>query len=277
MSPPKVAALRAQLRAGAVAAADLVRPREHPAAAVVLAYHDIIDDDAAPFSYAVSLSRFRQHLTVLARLRLTVVPLGDLSRRRITGQPLHGLVSIVFDDALIGVHHLALPELADRGWAATLLPVLDRLGMDPPWWPGSQRTMTRAELAETAAAGVTLAGHGSTHACLVCLTAPALRNELVSARAGLTELGGRPVTELAYPFGHHDPRVRDAAQQAGYTTGYSFLNGRVGPASPLLWLPRLTMHQGVGPARLRHQLARRGSDWPEAHRSPVHGPHAPAG
>lgn len=121
----------------------------------------------------MSRSRLRQQLDVVARLGLTVVTLPELSYRHRTGQPLDGLVSIVFDDALVGVHHLGLGELAARGWPATLLPVVQRLGAEPAWWPGSQRTMTRAELVESVAAGVTLTGHGSTHACLPCLPAGA--------------------------------------------------------------------------------------------------------
>jgi len=164
--------LGADARAAAVAARDLTRAASTSAGAVVLAYHDVVvADDAPSFSYAVSRSRLRQQLDVVARLGLTVVTLPELSYRHRTGQPLDGLVSIVFDDALVGVHHLGLDELAARGWPATLLPVVQRLGADPPWWPGSQRTMTRAELVESVAAGVTLTGHGSTHACLPCLPA----------------------------------------------------------------------------------------------------------
>jgi len=135
----------------------------------VLAYHDVVvADDVPSFSYAVSRSRLRQQLDVVARLGLTVVTLPELSYRRRTGQPLDGLVSIVFDDALVGVHHLGLGELAARGWPATL-PVVERLGAEPAWWPGSQRTMTRAELVESVTAGMALVAHGSTHACPACL------------------------------------------------------------------------------------------------------------
>lgn len=264
--------LGAHARAAAVAARDLTRGASTSAGAVVLAYHDVLADDAPSFSYAVSRSRLRQQLDVVARLGLTVVTLPELSHRHRTGQPLNGLVSIVFDDALVGVHHVALGELAARGWPATLLPVVERLGADPPWWPGSQRTMTRAELVESVAAGVTLTGHGSTHACLPCLPASALRAELTASRAELTELAGGAVAELAYPYGHHDQRVRDAAAHAGFTTGYSFLNGRVVASAPALHLPRLTMHQGVGPVRLAHQLARRAADWPQAYLDECH-PH----
>ncbi len=133
--------------------------------------------------------------------------------------------------------------------------------------------MTWDELEESVARGLDLSAHGTSHACLPCLTDAGLDRELRVPRERLEQAVGRAVDELAYPFGHHDARVRDAARAAGYTTAYSFLNGRVtGDADP--WqLPRLTMHQGLTPARLVHQLSRRVQDWPPTQHPAVH-PHA---
>lgn len=279
MSAPSSSPRRrsARLRAAAGAVVGLARRRVTVPGAVVLAYHDVLADEAPSFEYAVSVSRFRQHLVVLARLGVEVVSLAELSRRHRHGRSLDGLAAVVFDDAVVGVHHLALPELAARGWPATLMPVIDHLGVEPPWWPGSQRTMTRAELVEAVSGGVSLAAHGTSHTCLPCLPDVALREELHRSRDELSLLlssGGveGQVDELAYPFGHHTPRVTAAAAEAGFATGYAFLNGRVTAAASGLRLPRLTMHQGVGPVRLSHQLSRRATDWPEADAGWVH-PH----
>lgn len=209
--------------AAGAAVVGLARGRSAVPGAVVLAYHDVLPDGAPAFPYTVHLSRLRAHLGVVARLGPEVVSLRDLAAAVRTGRDVTGRVALVFDDALIGVHHLALPELAARGWPATLHAVVDRLGVEPPWWPGSQRTMTHAE--------------------------------------------------LAYPFGHHDPRVRDAVRAAGYATGWTFLNGRVVPDLDPWVLPRLTMHQGLTPGRLAWQLSRRAGDWPDSTMPVVH-PHA---
>lgn len=254
------------------AAVDTLRGRSRVPGAVVLAYHDVLTDDAPPFPYAVSLSRFRQHLGVVERLGLRVVSLQALADACRAGRDVTGQVAIVFDDALVGVHHLALPELAARGWPATLHPVVDRAGLEPPWWPGSQRTMTWRELQEAASGGVALAAHGTTHACLPCLPPTRLRGELHDAKARLDDLTGGPVLALAYPFGHHTPQVRAEAQEAGYTTGWTFLNGRVLSDVDAWRLPRLTMHQGLTAARLAWQLSRRAADWPDSSAPVVH-PH----
>lgn len=271
--PDKFTRLPALARAAGTAGVAMIRRRNTVAGAVVLAYHDVLADDAPPFQYAVSIRRFRQQLDVVARMGLSVVSMREISERLLNGQDLTGRVAIVFDDAVVGVHHLALPELADRGWSATLLPVVDRMGCDPPWWPGSQRTLTWPELVEVVRNGIGLTAHGTTHACLACLDDRALAQELTGSRGILTELLGVDVSELAYPYGHHDARVRDAVHAAGYTTAYTFLNGRVQTGAQQLLLPRLTMHQGLTPPLFAHHLSRIGSDWPAIERPVWHPDH----
>lgn len=265
-----------QARAGVSAVGAALVRRPVVPGAVVLAYHDVLPDGEPLMTYAVSVRRLRQHLAVVARLGLRVVPLRELAGALAAGEDVTGQVAVVFDDALLGVHRLAMPALAERGWPATLHPVVDRMGVDPPWWPGSQRTMTWDELAEAVQLGLELGGHGTTHACLPCLDDRELATELRAPRERLAEVGGRPVDELAYPFGHYDPRVRDAAREAGYRTAYTFLNGRVTPDADRWRLPRFTMHQGIDPFRLAHQLSRRARDWPANDPERVH-PHDQSG
>lgn len=263
-----------QARAGVAAMGAAVAGRPAVPGAVVLAYHDVLLDGAPLMTYAVGISRLRQQLAVVARLGMQVVTLRELGRGLTAGEDVTGQVAVVFDDALLGVHRLAMPELAERGWPATLHPVLDRMGVDPPWWPGSQRTMTWDELNEAVQQGLELGGHGATHACLPCLDDGALIEELRRPRERMEDLVGRAVDELAYPFGHYDPRVRDAARSAGYRTAYTFLNGRVTTDADRWQLPRITMHQGIGPLRLAHQLSRCALDWPRNDMEEVH-PHGP--
>lgn len=277
--------LRAGRRARAAASAVRAAASGHAGVpgGMVLGYHDVLPDGEPLLPYAVSVRRLRQHLAVIARLGMQVVPLRELSRALVAGEDVSGRVALAFDDALLGVHRLAMPALAERGWRATLHPVVDRMGVNPPWWPGSQRTMTWAELAEAVEAGLELGGHGTTHACLPCLDDAALAEELRAPRERLEDLAGRPVVQLAYPFGHYDPRVRDAVRAAGYSTAYTFMNGRVTSDADAWQLPRLTMHQGIEPLRLAHQLCRRADDWPvndlpefHAHDQPPDGSLSPA-
>ncbi len=89
-------------------------------------------------------------------------------------------------------------------------------GLGPPAGAGGRaptRTMTRAELVEAVAHGVDLAAHTRTHASLTALAdgpPGPLRDEVAGCRDELEDLTGAPVDLFAYPFGHHDPAVRDA-------------------------------------------------------------------
>ena len=101
---------------------------------VVLAYHDIIADTAAVYPYAVTESTFLHQLDLVEAVGLRPVTLADLTDHLVAGDA-SGLAAIVFDDALVGVHRHALPRLADRRLPWTLLPVTERTGVRPPWWP----------------------------------------------------------------------------------------------------------------------------------------------
>lgn len=273
-----IGALQQLSRHGAAAvtgAVSLARRHSPVLGGVVLAYHDVVEDVTTAPHYAVTLRRLREHLDVVQRLGLRVISLSELSARQRAGEDVTGSVAVAFDDALVGVHHLALPELAGRGWPATLHPVVGRLGVEPAWWPGSQRTMTWAELQVAVASGFAVGAHGTTHTCLPCLSDGALAAELRVPRSRLEDLVGRAVDELAYPYGHVDERVREATAAAGYKTAYVFHNGRVLASDDAYGLPRLTMHEGQTRARLLHQLSRRADWWPQPAQPEMH-PHVAA-
>ena len=262
------------LLAAANAGLSAARRRSTIPGGVVFAYHDVLPTGAAPFENAVSIDRLRQQLDLIERFGLTVIPMAEMSRRMIDGGDLTGTVSIVFDDALIGVYQLALPELHRRGWHSTLLPVLGEMDRLPWWWPGSRRTMSSAEFVDAASSDlVDVAVHGMTHTCFPCLSPERLADELSTARSMLTAMVGHDVNEVAYPYGHHDSRVREAVRAAGFTTGYTFLNGRVMHEYDPLRLPRITMHDGLTAPLLAHQVSRRATDWAANQQQSVH-PHA---
>jgi peptidoglycan/xylan/chitin deacetylase (PgdA/CDA1 family) len=146
--------------------------------------------------------------------------------------------------------------LADLGIHATVFVVSDAVGRDPWWWSGADTVVTEGELRDIVAAGHRIGSHTRTHASLPDLDDAPLRDELAGSRARLEELTGQTVDLLAYPSVHHDARVRAAAGAAGYRAGFTFLNGRVAPGLDMYELPRLTMSDRQGSARLAFQLAR---------------------
>jgi peptidoglycan/xylan/chitin deacetylase (PgdA/CDA1 family) len=107
-----------------------------------------------------------------------------------------------------------------------------------------------------------IASHTRTHPSLPSLSPSALGEELAGSRRYLEDLVGAPVDLFAYPFGHHDPTVREAVAAAGYRAGYSFLNGRITAGLDRYRLPRLNMWSGQGRSRLAYHLARPPASWP---------------
>lgn len=252
------------MAAAAATAPTIIRAlaERRPCAAVVLAYHDVLPAGERATGWSVSPDLLRRHIRLVRRLGYTLTPLAELTRRAAEGR-VAGLAAIAFDDALVGVHHHGLPVLAEESAPATLFAVSDAVGSDPPWWPGSQRLMTEAELRDAIAAGLDLGAHTRTHPSLPSLDDRALRAEVEGGRQLLSELGGRTADLFAYPYGHHDPRVRAAVAAAGYLAAYTFLNGHVTGREDPQRLPRLTAGPRLTPARLAYHLARPASSWPD--------------
>jgi peptidoglycan/xylan/chitin deacetylase (PgdA/CDA1 family) len=99
----------------------------------VLAYHNIVPDDAMPFgdrSLHLPLASFRRQVL---RLRATheVVPLDRVGAAATRGRP---LAAITFDDAYAGALELALPLLADLQLPACIFVAPGLLGTASAWW-----------------------------------------------------------------------------------------------------------------------------------------------
>lgn len=229
---------------------------------VVLAYHDV-GPPGSGSGWSVGVDLLEAHLQVLEDVGLVVVDLDVLVRRLLAGEPVDHLAGVSFDDALVGVHDHALPMLAARKVPATVFVVSGGRGQAPAWWPGARRTMTATEIARARDAGLTIGAHTRTHPSLPDLSADDLAQELSGCRAELEELTGSVVDLLAYPSGHHDACVRQAARRAGFRAGFTFLNGRIRSTDDPLRLPRLTMGAHLSPARLRYHLLRPARSWPD--------------
>lgn len=246
------------------AVGQLVGHRRVPPAAVVLAYHDVLaSGEPAPNPYTVAADALRSQLRLVRWLGFRLVELKVLTDRLLRGEDPAGLAAVCFDDALVGVYRHALPVLLAERVPATLLPVTTALGVAPTWWPSSARTMNRTELDEAVGAGLGIAAHTRTHRSLPDLDDASLAEELAGARAELADIAAAPVHVLAYPFGHHDGRVRAAARAAGYQAGFTFLNGTLTGAEDVFRLPRLTMGHRSGALRFGYHLTRPPASWPD--------------
>lgn len=248
---------------GAVRAGGLVMLRGHcrTPGALVLGYHDVQPRERWGTSYTVSPEDLRQQLQHLALWGLSFVSLDSLLDRLDRGDRVDGLVSVTFDDALVGVHHYAQPIITEFGVPATIFPVARTLGDQPAFWPGSHRQMSAGELAELVDAGWTVGSHTLTHPHLRELEHREVIQEVRDSKSELEDLVSGPVTVLAYPFGEHDAFIRGVARESGYRAAFSFTNGRVSAQRDIFALPRLTMTP-TSILRFAYHVSRPSSSWP---------------
>ena len=130
-------------------------------------------------------------------------------------------VRLTFDDGNRSDVELALPELVTRGLRATFFVVADRIDR-----PGFLSARMIRELLE---AGMDVQSHGMHHRQWRGLGARELDDELVRARAIITDVTQHPVTEVAVPYCLYDRRVLTAVRAAGYDRVYTCDRGDTDP------------------------------------------------
>jgi peptidoglycan/xylan/chitin deacetylase (PgdA/CDA1 family) len=97
--------------------------------------------------------------------------------------------------------------------------------------------------------GVTFGSHSYSHHDLTTLGEKECERDLRESRELLEDLLGRPVAFLAYPFGHHDRKVRRAAERAGFSHAFSLPEGR--EPTGRYAVPRVVVVPGNGAISLR--------------------------
>jgi peptidoglycan/xylan/chitin deacetylase (PgdA/CDA1 family) len=130
-------------------------------------------------------------------------------------------VAISFDDGNVSDVEYALPALRARGLDATFFVVADRLDV-----PGF---LSRSDLHDLQAAGMTIGCHGMRHRPWRGLDRRGLEEELVASRAMLEEVVEAPVTRASCPFGAYDRRVLTALRRCGYGRVYTSDGGTCAP------------------------------------------------
>jgi peptidoglycan/xylan/chitin deacetylase (PgdA/CDA1 family) len=124
--------------------------------------------------------------------------------------------------------------------------VLQDLGVTtPPSVPPVTRPAAWDVIRAAARAGLDLGVHSATHRALPRLSDAELRAEISDSRETLAGHSGVTAELFAYPYGLWDPRVRNAAQAAGYASALALNPRLVSPSSDPWALPRVNI-----PARI---------------------------
>jgi peptidoglycan/xylan/chitin deacetylase (PgdA/CDA1 family) len=195
----------------------------------VLMYHRVGDAaNAWEARYAISPDNFAAHMRTLAHRGHRAVDIDDLVGWLEGGEPLpDGALLVTFDDGFRGVREHALPVLEGLGWPFSVFLVSDLIGAADEWTRSSNPAgvtyplLDRDEIHDMQGRGVSFHSHTRSHASLPTLDDSQLADQLAGSRVVLAQLLGREVSYLAYPFGHVDERVAEAARAAGYRAAFS--------------------------------------------------------
>lgn len=205
------------------------------------------DDKLGIFS--ITPERFREHVSILAETRyVRAVPLVPVEC------PVQALrVAITFDDGYQDNLRVAAPILIEYGLPFSVFITTDFV---------RHRTkgfLNSSELKELAGApGASVGAHGRSHRRLTECSDLELAEELTGSKRYLEDLLGRSVTTVAYPHGAVDFRVRNAAEEAGYSSGVcSYFNINQAGRDQLL-LGRCSVLSSDSPRVFRQKLR---GDW----------------
>jgi peptidoglycan/xylan/chitin deacetylase (PgdA/CDA1 family) len=219
------------VRAGVALAVRLRARWPWPAgpAVAVLGWHRI---DVEGGRLAVPPPVFARQLDILGerRQQFPVLAIDEASAALAAGRLRARGVLLTFDDAWADNHANALGPLSRHRLPATLYTPSRLLGT-----PGY---MTRTQLLEMDAAGVTVGAHSRTHPDLRACGPGELEAEVRGSKEDLEDLLGKPVTSFAYPTGLLDDRVVAAVGAAGFTSAMTTRPGWWRPVSPALLIPR---------------------------------------
>ncbi len=199
----------------------------------VLMYHRVgVAHNAWEARYAITPANFAAHMRALARKGYRAVGIDALVEWLEGGAPLpEGAILVTFDDGFRGVREHALPVLEAMGWPFTVFLVADLIGEQDHWTRDANPAgvthplLDADEILDMQRRGVSFHSHTCSHASLPSLDDARLAGELAGSRQKLSDLLGRPVEYLAYPFGHVDERVAAATRAAGYRAAFSTRSG----------------------------------------------------
>lgn len=211
----------------------------------VLMYHQVSDAPHANFAkYTVTPRAFAAQMRWLATAGYSTLDLPTLMAHRRQGVPAPPKsVIITFDDGFRDCAHSTAPILRAHGFSATYFLVAGLMG-GPGTWLRAERDiepplMSWDDARALVGDGHHCGSHSMTHPRLADLSADACRDELARSRSLLEEQLGRPVRELAYPFGSENERVRAIAAECGYESACTVTIGLSTATDPALAIRRV--------------------------------------
>jgi peptidoglycan/xylan/chitin deacetylase (PgdA/CDA1 family) len=120
---------------------------------------------------------------------------------------------LTFDDGLLDNYSEVFPLLRQYG--------LPGMFFIPTALIGQRHTLSRSMIREMSDHGMMIGSHSVSHDKLPQCGTARMREELAESKTYLEDLTGRPCDDLAYPYGHYNEAVKDAARSAGYRRAFA--------------------------------------------------------
>lgn len=166
-----------------------------------------------------SISRFSFSSTNFAPRRLYRL------LKWLQAEDLQDSIGLTFDD---GYEHYVdvLPALIEQFSVRPIVFVPTNLiGKAASWdysYPVCRLShLERRSIRKLASLGVEFGSHGHTHTDLTALSQRRLETELKQSRDILSDLSGRRIDSISYPFGRVNQRVAETASEFGYERGFT--------------------------------------------------------
>jgi peptidoglycan/xylan/chitin deacetylase (PgdA/CDA1 family) len=194
------------------------------------------------YYHGVSARKLERFAWQMSKIRSRAVSLTERLPKNVH------YVDVTFDDAFANLLDNAIPVLEQYQIPATIFAVADNLGCLPRWempyghLESTEMTMTAEQLVTVSKNPLVYIGsHTLTHPDLAKIRSDQLKTELIDSKRRLEHLLGKPVEDLALPFGSYNQEVLTMAIEAGYKRIYTVDPKPINPMSEELVLGRFSM------------------------------------
>ena len=191
----------------------------------ILMYHSIAQSTNPKFKQlAVLPASFAEQMAYLYNHQYTPITVTQLINARSNNTFILPERSVVltFDDGFADFFTEALPVLKQYGFVATLYVATSFINGTSRWLQhmgeGERCMLTWEQLAEINANGVECGAHSHSHPQLDTLPLPIVQDEILQCKRLLEDHLDQNIFSFAYPYGYYTAEVRQAVQNAGYTS-----------------------------------------------------------
>lgn len=177
----------------------------------VLMYHSISEE--AGNNLCVPPALFDSEMAWLKQNGYTALSMDELYAHISAHTPLPDkVVVITLDDGYFDNYTNAYPILKKYGLKATVFMISGKIG--------TSNYMVDSQLKEMSQNGVDIEDHTVTHGYLSKMTYSQQLAELKDSQTAISQITGKPVNYVAYPYGDYNANTLRAAQTLGYKLGF---------------------------------------------------------